>query len=249
MDSGSLRCYGSSLFLKRHFGAGYHLRMEKKSVDIDSNSIKKIVYDHVKDAKIESSVGIEITFSLPSEEIAKFGSLLRCIETDLVDQIVNYGISITTMEEVFLKVGSHNQKKTESLMLTENGTKTKSSAINIGNGDMKNYVAKVKNSGSKLIFQQFYALLVKRILYSYRNPILTIIQFILPILILISTLLMMKSIPTLAPFRKLEMSLDQFNNPFVKYFAHNDNLSISLAKDYEDTLKDEISDNRIIGKR
>ena len=103
MDSGSLRCYGSSLFLKRHFGAGYHLRMEKKTANIDTDSITKIVYDHVKDAKIESSVGIEITYSLPSEQISNFGPLLRCIETDLVDQIVNYGISITTMEEVFLK--------------------------------------------------------------------------------------------------------------------------------------------------
>ncbi|XP_027203135.2 phospholipid-transporting ATPase ABCA3-like [Dermatophagoides pteronyssinus] len=252
MDFGSLRCYGSSLFLKKHFGAGYHLRMEKRSTDIDSDLIKKIVLDHIDGAKMESSVGIELTFSLPNEQISKFGALLRRIETELNDQIVNYGISITTMEEVFLKVGSHNQQKTNESLGEIDGKSSSASAINIGNGNHSTtttttkMVAKVKNSGKKLIGQQFYALLIKRILYSIRNPILTLTQFILPILILISTLLMMRSIPQLAPFRKLEMSLNQFHNPLVKYFVQNDSRSLSLANDYAETLMNEIHSDRII---
>lgn len=145
------------------------------------------------------------------------------------------------------RVGSHNQQKTESLTFNKNGDN--SFSVNVDKySDNNKYVAKVKNSGSKLIAQQFRALLIKRILYSYRNPVLTITQFILPILILISTLLMMRTIPQLAAFRKLTMSLNQFHNPLVKYFVHNDNLSLSLAKDYEDVLKHEIRSDRIIGK-
>lgn len=103
MDCGQLQCYGTSLYLKNHIGSGYHLRMEKSSIDIETKQITDIVVKFVSGAQLESSVGIELIYSLPTEQISCFETLLAYIETDLKSKIVNYGISITTMEEVFLK--------------------------------------------------------------------------------------------------------------------------------------------------
>ena len=102
MSNGSLQCFGSPLFLKRRFGNGYHLTIAKSASNPPSNELlTSIIQSYVSNAKLESSVGVEVTYSLPNDESENFESLFKRIEQD--QQISNYGISITTMEEVFLK--------------------------------------------------------------------------------------------------------------------------------------------------
>lgn len=53
-----------------------------------------------------SLVGAELSFILPSEATGKFEDLFMDLETRRQELgIANYGASVTTMEEVFLKVG------------------------------------------------------------------------------------------------------------------------------------------------
>lgn len=104
MSGGRLQCCGSPLFLKKRFGAGYHLTIAKKGADVDTEKISIAVKEHIERAQLESSVGVEVTYSLPDEDTQKFEPLLSMLES--VDNrlgITNYGISVTTMEEVFLK--------------------------------------------------------------------------------------------------------------------------------------------------
>ena len=53
-----------------------------------------------------SLVGAELSFILPSEATGKFEDLFMELETRRQELgIASYGASVTTMEEVFLKVG------------------------------------------------------------------------------------------------------------------------------------------------
>ena len=67
------------------------------------------------------SPGAELSFILPSEATGKFEQLFNELETRRKDLgIASYGASVTTMEEVFLKVGKE-MDSTLSDKLQQNG--------------------------------------------------------------------------------------------------------------------------------
>ena len=67
------------------------------------------------------SSGAELSFILPSEATGKFEELFIELETRRKDLgIASYGASVTTMEEVFLKVGEE-MDSTLSDKLQQNG--------------------------------------------------------------------------------------------------------------------------------
>ena len=106
MAEGRLQCLGSSLFLKKEFGVGYQITIEKKSNSADVDEIvTDIVTKAVPEASILSNVSSELSFQLPLDSsscfVEMFVNLDRIIEND---QINMYGVSITTLEEVFLMV-------------------------------------------------------------------------------------------------------------------------------------------------
>ncbi|XP_071943840.1 phospholipid-transporting ATPase ABCA3-like [Antedon mediterranea] len=105
MSSGQLQCCGSSLFLKKKYGVGYHMVIVKEPV-CDVQRMRNIIQTHVPDSELESNVGSEISFILPSESSGKFEELFEELESNKVSLgIASYGASVTTMEEVFLKAG------------------------------------------------------------------------------------------------------------------------------------------------
>ncbi|KAL8128675.1 hypothetical protein V2J09_017830 [Rumex salicifolius] len=117
MANGSLRCCGSSLFLKHQYGVGYTLTLVKTAPG--ASIAADIVRRHVPSASIVSEVGTEVSFKLPLASSTCFESMLREIESYLrksdskleinsIEEncpgIESYGISVTTLEEVFLRV-------------------------------------------------------------------------------------------------------------------------------------------------
>mmetsp|Transcript_28196 Transcript_28196/g.58760 ORF Transcript_28196/g.58760 Transcript_28196/m.58760 type:complete len:1961 (+) Transcript_28196:86-5968(+) len=121
MAAGRLRCAGSPLFLKKYYGVGYQLTVIKKSngkmVDnaaagSDNNGpsetqiiVENIVKGAVPSAKVLSDVGTEISFQLPVGESAAFVSMFEKLDDQIsVGTVETYGVSITTLDEVFLMV-------------------------------------------------------------------------------------------------------------------------------------------------
>lgn len=104
MANGKLQCCGSPLFLKKKYGAGYHLTISKHSSGTDVSAISHLIRSHVPNAKLDTSAGTELAYSLPNEDTSRFESLFAEIEERQTELgIDSYGASITTMEEVFLK--------------------------------------------------------------------------------------------------------------------------------------------------
>ncbi|KAL3533759.1 hypothetical protein ACH5RR_007280, partial [Cinchona calisaya] len=118
MANGSLKCCGSSLFLKHQYGVGYTLTVVKTSPS--ASVAADIVYHHIPSATCVSEVGTEISFKLPLSSSSSFESMFREIEHCMRRSnpnieasgnedgnyigIESYGISVTTLEEVFLRV-------------------------------------------------------------------------------------------------------------------------------------------------
>ena len=107
ISKGKLQCSGTPLFLKRQFGKGYFLTVTKddnNSEEFDSEKIGKFISSFVPGSKLHEDFGIELTYLLPSAArlTGEFTNLFENLEKSLKNfGIKNYGISDTTLEEVF----------------------------------------------------------------------------------------------------------------------------------------------------
>lgn len=73
-----------------------------------------------------------------------------------------------------------------------------------------------KNSGAKLFGQQYYAMLLKRMIYTYRNKLLTISQIGLPLIFTAFTIAIMKTLPgTNGTAPKMPFNLNMYGDTVV----------------------------------
>ncbi|XP_063512591.1 ATP-binding cassette sub-family A member 9 isoform X2 [Pongo pygmaeus] len=103
ISSGKLKCAGSSLFLKKKWGIGYHLSLHLNK-RCDPESITSLVQQHISDAKLTAQREEKLVYILPLEKTNKFPELYRDLDRCSNQGIEDYGVSITTLNEVFLKL-------------------------------------------------------------------------------------------------------------------------------------------------
>lgn len=114
MAHGKLQCIGSPLFLKNRFGVGYTLtivklnqaKMENEQLHAISERIRELIVSFIPEAESLSNVGAEQSFRLPFSASNKFVELFQALDAQRSGLgIAEYGISVTTLEEVFIRVG------------------------------------------------------------------------------------------------------------------------------------------------
>ncbi|XP_055600772.1 cholesterol transporter ABCA5-like isoform X2 [Uranotaenia lowii] len=113
ISKGRLRCCGSSLFLKNKFGIGYHLTLVLDTLSCEA-SISKLVNEHVPKAEKARRHGRELSYILPHDAVESFVSLFDVIESEIRTKhmklgICSYGVSMTTLEEVFLHLETQRE--------------------------------------------------------------------------------------------------------------------------------------------
>ncbi|XP_020626914.1 ATP-binding cassette sub-family A member 2-like isoform X2 [Orbicella faveolata] len=187
VSNGKLRCVGSPLFLKSHFGDGYHLTLVKKrertpqgsivNVHVSSTGssqalettettssentlqpdhpnfgedhVKKVtnfIKSHVPAARLEQNTTQEFTFVLPDNSVKRGGfeiffSDLEAKQDEL--GIDSFGLTDTSLEEVFLKVtdvtsrdeSELNSSKSEDSLNPGESSSTMLSGDSAGLGD------------------------------------------------------------------------------------------------------------------
>lgn len=103
ISQGLLKCVGSSLYLKTKCGVGYHLRMSVTE-GCGVENITSLVKRHVSKAQLSRQQEAELTFTLPFESMETFPGLFA--ELDCLPDlgVINYGVSMTTLEDVFLRL-------------------------------------------------------------------------------------------------------------------------------------------------
>lgn len=171
--------------LKRAYGLGYLLTFATQNESINIRPLNELICAHVPASKLLSSVGTEVSFSLPDSETSHFEGLFQTIEGNLEGLgVVSYAISVTTIEEVFLRVGDFAAEATQQFntfgRVSENGGENDDSLLRqIRPNSLKT------NSGLVHTLQVYRALLTKKLLFFLRNPFLIYAQGPMPSLLLI----------------------------------------------------------------
>ena len=110
MAEGKVKCCGSSLFLKKRFGVGYNLVIAKKTRE-NAPQIDTFVLTKIPNSIKLSEVSSEMTFQLPKETSYLFKEFFSELDQNLNRLgIGSYGVGITTLEEVFLKIGKGEEE-------------------------------------------------------------------------------------------------------------------------------------------
>jgi ATP-binding cassette subfamily A (ABC1) protein 3 len=103
MNHGEVKCCGSPMFLKNLYGSGYSFTVSKDKT-FNQNQFLVMIKNIILNFKIETNVAGEIKISLPYEAVDKLPQLLNEVENNKQNiGISAYGISSSTIEEVFLK--------------------------------------------------------------------------------------------------------------------------------------------------
>lgn len=102
MAEGDLKCVGSPFFLKKRFGVGYRLVCVKAPYCQPEN-LTNLLANHIPDIRIETDIGTELSYVLNEQYSSKFRTIFEDVEKNTNQcGILSYGVSLTTMEEVFL---------------------------------------------------------------------------------------------------------------------------------------------------
>jgi hypothetical protein len=80
----------------------------------------ELVKKHIPKADLLSNAGTEISFRLPFEESGNFPPLFSKLDTSKASYgIENYAISVTTLEEVFLKITKADEEELSQMKKDE----------------------------------------------------------------------------------------------------------------------------------
>ncbi|OWF34668.1 ATP-binding cassette sub-family A member 3-like [Mizuhopecten yessoensis] len=244
MAEGVIKCCGTSLFLKKTYGAGYHL-VVVKSKTCDVNRLTSLVTSHIPRALVESDISAELSYVLPFEDSPKFEKLFEDIEKNASSLgISSFGTTATTMEEVFLKVGEDGRSEDEDENETGKNGHTNHSCVvdrqamvmqpTNGAGLSTNiYETFNKNTGLKRTFQQFYGMFVKKAINTWRNKVVTLVQLILPVVFTVLAFLSIQNSPgqgttTAEPALKLDMA--PFKSDSIVMYKSGDNLDPEMVQ-------------------
>ena len=236
MAEGQLRCVGSSLFLKKTYGVGYHLTIEKQPANFQKASsagiygtedngrkmgrggnptvdekLKEIVLGSVSEGSLLSCVGSEISFQLPLGASSNFSSIFETLD-EKVDkgEIVTYGVGITTLDEVFLMVArgasTEKQEFTSSQLL-------ETSSVPVGNDDCDTRSAHsgmdLENDG--LFARHVGALFRKRAVNFKRDKRAWLCTTVLPSLFVLVGFLLYKFVSSQVEYVPLTLELNDYN--------------------------------------
>jgi len=168
------------------------------------------VCKYVPDSTLIEQRGSELVYVLPTHHMARYESLLSALETESQRLgIRSYGVSDTTLEEIFLKVAndkvsdrgmtkvlSHEDiREAGRIPCRVRSASSRSADPQIGDMELKGSHAGSANvkvncpppaaveSKKPRWLKHFFAMTIKRIIYAKRSPLLLFLQFIVPIVL------------------------------------------------------------------
>uniref|UniRef100_A0A8B9EG06 ATP binding cassette subfamily A member 12 n=1 Tax=Anser cygnoides TaxID=8845 RepID=A0A8B9EG06_ANSCY len=205
LEHGGLRCCGSPFYLKETFGDGYHLTLTKKKnmiEECDTAAVTSLIQSHLPEAYLKEDIGGELVYVLPpfkSTVSGAYQALLRALDTSLSDLHLGcYGISNTTVEEVFLnltkELGKDPQDDTElPQQLPGASGQTGSDEMSVNTDtfterDDQLLIRSKSLQGLPLLLKKTSALFIKRFHHTRRDVRGFIAQVILPVLFVMAAM-------------------------------------------------------------
>ncbi|XP_076023384.1 phospholipid-transporting ATPase ABCA1-like isoform X2 [Genypterus blacodes] len=244
--------------------AGLGSEPESETTMIDVSLISNVIFKHVPEARLVEDVGHELTYILPyqSAKDGAFVELFHELDDRLTDlAISSYGISDTTLEEIFLKVAEDSGVDAVELSdgvvptrtrrhhafgdhksclkpFTEddydfNDSEESRETDWLGGADGKgSYQVK----GWSLKRQQFVALLWKRFLYARRSRKGFFAQIVLPAVFVCIALVFSLIVPPFGKYPSLALDHSMYGEQFT--FISNDRPDDAHANKLLEALTD-----------
>ncbi|KAM9548914.1 glucosylceramide transporter ABCA12-like [Guaruba guarouba] len=205
LEHGGLRCCGSPFYLKEMFGDGYHLTLTKKKnmvEECDTTAVTSLIQSHLPEAYLKEDIGGELVYVLPpfkSTVSGAYQALLRALDTSLSDLHLGcYGISNTTVEEVFLNLTKElvkDQKEDAALPQQLPGTSGQISSDEMSvstdtftERDDQLLIRSKSLQGLPLLLKKTSALFIKRFHHTRRDVRGFVAQVILPVLFVMAAM-------------------------------------------------------------
>uniref|UniRef100_A0A3B5M8A6 P-type phospholipid transporter n=1 Tax=Xiphophorus couchianus TaxID=32473 RepID=A0A3B5M8A6_9TELE len=231
--------------------AGLGSEPESETTTIDISLISSVIFKHVSEARLVEDLGHEITYVLPyqSAKDGAFVELFHELDDRLTDLgISSYGISDTTLEEIFLKVAEDSG--VDSVELSDGVVPTRTRRrhafgdhqsclkpfteddfdFNDSEGDPESretdWLGGTDGKGSyqvkgwSLKRQQFVALLWKRFLYARRSRKGFFAQIVLPAVFVCIALVFSLIVPPFGKYPSLALHPSMYGEQFS--FISND---------------------------
>ncbi|GAB0191806.1 glucosylceramide transporter ABCA12 [Grus japonensis] len=205
LEHGGLKCCGSPFYLKETFGDGYHLTLTKKKnmiEECDTTAVTSLIKSHLPEAYLKEDIGGELVYVLPpfkSTVSGAYQALLRALDTSLSDLHLGcYGISNTTVEEVFLnltkELGKDQQEDAElPQQLPGASGQIGSDEMSVSTDtfterDDQLLIRSKSLQGLPLLLKKTSALFIKRFHHTRRDVRGFIAQVILPVLFVMAAM-------------------------------------------------------------
>ncbi|KAL1517917.1 hypothetical protein ABEB36_001617 [Hypothenemus hampei] len=212
MAGGELQCCGTSFFLKKKYGAGYHLIMDKNP-KCDPYTVTNLLAKYIPNIQPNGNVGSELSYLLAESQSGLFEPMLRDLEQNKEFFGINsFGISLTTLEEVFMKVGAdHGQEEMYNEKINGEEINGKEAVIENTIGDSKTIPHTI--SFGDLLLNQIIAMSLKKILSTIRSWVLLCTQILMPIIFLVMTMIVAKQQNTIGDLPPMPLNLERYTDP------------------------------------
>ncbi|KAI1307956.1 Phospholipid-transporting ATPase ABCA3 [Halotydeus destructor] len=203
MTAGKISCHGTPMYLKKVFSAGYMFRIAK-GLQYDGQALEALVRRHFPRGCIKSEIGTEVIFALESEDghtdSSKLPGFFRHLEQlKSTLGVASFGLSLTTLEDVFLKVGEMETNNQEANRLetatTEDGTAHEHQPYDSQQQlEMDVHSSRPERvQGSALMLQRFKGLFLKRAHFGKRHWPMLATQMLIPAIVFGLTMMMSNS--------------------------------------------------------
>ncbi|GFY64915.1 ATP-binding cassette sub-family A member 3 [Trichonephila inaurata madagascariensis] len=179
LDDGELQSFGSASFVKKIYGAGYHLIIEKEE-SCRVIDVTRLIKYHVSSARIYHSNNT-LKYILPHDESPMFQFLFSELEEKKEAlKITDFVLSQITMKNLFDKV---SLKASSSYAISDFKTEMFGNETFDNTGvdeDNQNLLlVKERNKALSLYIQQAVAILKKQFKFSIRHPLLFLTQLLI----------------------------------------------------------------------
>ncbi|KAG6447131.1 hypothetical protein O3G_MSEX004780 [Manduca sexta] len=228
MAGGRLQCVGTPYFLKRHYGVGYKLTVVKDEGCV-VDDVTRFFKSHVPDLSENTNIGSELTYILPNDYVSKFPDLLKELE-DKKDSlhISSYGLSVTSLEEVFMKAGAEDCTENSSAVRNNHIVTYNESAVVPMDGEFHESmdsepIEKVR--GFKLLKNHIKAMFLKLAYNTMRNKLIAFIQFASPVINIILSVIISRSWKFMSQLPALTLSLESGFKTTQTIMAHANNFA------------------------
>uniref|UniRef100_A0A8C8ICA5 P-type phospholipid transporter n=1 Tax=Oncorhynchus tshawytscha TaxID=74940 RepID=A0A8C8ICA5_ONCTS len=236
ISQGKLCCCGSPLFLKAKLGTGYYLTVVKKEgldtrtpssaslgSDVNLAALLTLAQRHIPGARLVEDVGREAVINLPqkSAEDSSLAIFLTEVDRRQADLgITSYGLSDTTLEEIFLRVAEEtgvdvDPEDSPGQADTPHGQEPQETDLLSGDGH-----GGVPLTGWGLTWQQLRALFIKRWLYALRSRRGFFAQIVLPAVFVLIALLFSLIVPPFGKYPSLQLQPWMYGEQYT--FFSND---------------------------